>query len=133
LTVTASRHDRGSATLELAILGPALLLATFALVQGALYSYARSLALAAAREGVTAARAYHAAPDAGVRRAQAFLAQHAGDSLLAAHVDTSGSSPTTVRVQVSGHALSVLPGLPAMTIHQVAQADRELFTTAATP
>ena len=45
--------DRGSASLEIAILAPALLLLTFVVVQAGLWFYARNLALAAAQEGVT--------------------------------------------------------------------------------
>jgi hypothetical protein len=120
--------------LELAVLGPAVLALTFVVVQAALYFYARSLALAAAREGVAAARSYAAAPDVGRRRAEGFLAAHAGDSLLDARVDLAGSTATVVRIAVTGRALSVLPGgVPSLAIRQVAQADRERFTIEATP
>jgi hypothetical protein len=43
-----------------------MLLLVFAIVQTGLWFYARSLALAAAQEGVAAARAYRASGDAGV-------------------------------------------------------------------
>lgn len=123
------RTERGSASLEIAILAPALLALTFAVVQAGLWFHARSLALAAAQEGVTAARAYHAPTDAGPTRARAFLTQQAGDSLLGATVTTAGTTATVVRVTVRGHALSVLPGVRGPTITQSAQAGRERFTT----
>lgn len=120
--------DRGSATLEIAILGPALLALIFVLIQAGLWFYARSLALAAAQEGVTAARAYTAGPTAGTTRVQAFLAEQAGDSLLGSSVSTTGTTATTVQVTVTGRALSVLPGIPGFAVSQSAHAERERFT-----
>ncbi|MFZ0322657.1 MAG: TadE family protein, partial [Actinomycetes bacterium] len=89
-----SSRDRGSASLEVAILGPALLLLIFSIVQAGLWFYARSLALAAAQEGVTAARSYDADPGTGISRAQSFIEQQAGDSLTQTSVSSAGSTPT---------------------------------------
>ncbi len=124
-----NRGDAGSASLEIAILAPALLLLVFAIVQGALWFHARNLAQAAAQEGATAGAAYTATTGAAAARARAFLAEQAGDSLTGATVSTSGSTPTTVRVVVSGRALSVLPGVPGMTVTQTAVVPVERFTT----
>lgn len=126
---TRHRAERGSASLEIAILAPAILALTFTIVQAGLWFYARSLALAAAQEGVTAGRAYHATTDAGPTRARAFLTEQAGDALLDPTVTTTGTTATTVRVTVTGHALSVLPGVAGLTITQSAQAVREHYTT----
>ena len=120
------RQDRGSATLEISILAPILLLVIFTIVQVGLWSYARSLALGAAQEGVAAGRAYGAAPHAGRDRAQAFLADVGGDSLVGGTV-ASAVDATTVRVEVRGRALSVLPGIPGLPVHQPAQGPRERF------
>jgi Flp pilus assembly protein TadG len=120
--------DRGSASLEIAILGPALLLLIFGLVQAALWFYARNLALAAAQEGADAARGYQASTDAGVTRAESFLQRAAGDSLQSATVSSSGSTPTTVRIEVRGRSLSVIPGLPGLPVFQFAQVPVERFT-----
>ncbi|NLT56890.1 MAG: pilus assembly protein [Actinomycetales bacterium] len=125
-----SGWDRGSVTVELAVLGPALLLAVFAVVQGGLVFHARSLALAAATEGVTAARAHGATQDAGTQRARSFLDRTAGDTLTDLHLSTAGSGPTRVRVQVTGRVISILPGVPGLRVSQAAQAERERFTTA---
>lgn len=103
------RADRGSATLEIAILGPALLLVVFAVVQLALWSYARSLALAAAQEGAAAAAAHGSRAGDGEARARQFLRLNAGDSLLDASVASTGSSAVRARIEVSGRSLSVLP------------------------
>ena len=116
-------------TLELAILGPALLLAIFAVVQGGLVFHARSLALAAATEGVTAARAHGATPNAGIVRARGFLDRTASDTLTQTQVSSAGSTPARVRIEVTGRVISVLPGVPGLHVAQAAQADREKFTT----
>ena len=120
--------DAGSATLEIAILGPALLLLIFTIVQTALWFYARNLALAAAQEGVGAGRNYGSAPDVGVARARSFLDRNASDSLQFTDVTSTGSTPTTVRISVTGRSLSVLPGLPGMTVTQSAEGPVERFS-----
>jgi Flp pilus assembly protein TadG len=126
-----SRDDeRGSATLEIAILGPALLLLIFTIVQTALWFYARNLALAAAQEGADAARSYGSSPAAGVTRARSFLDRSAGDSLQGTAVSSAGSTATTIRISVKGHALSVLPGVPGFAVDQSASAPVERFTGA---
>lgn len=52
------RDDRGVSALELAIIAPSLLVLIFLIIQGALYFYARSVALQAARDGVSQLRLY---------------------------------------------------------------------------
>jgi Flp pilus assembly protein TadG len=121
-----ARDERGSATLEIAILGPALLLAVFSVVQLGLWSYARSLALAAAQEGASAAAAHGARTTDGAARARDFLRVNAGDSLLGTSVGVSGTS-AQVRVEVSGHSLSVIPGVDGIPVHQFAEAPVERF------
>ena len=123
--------DAGSATLEIAILGPALLLLIFTIVQTALWFYARNLALAAAQEGVSAGRGYGSTPDVGVTRAQSFLDRNASDSLQSTTVSSTGSTPTTVRISVTGRSLSVLPGVPGMSVTQSAEGPVERFSVAA--
>src|SRR5919206_411439 len=98
------------------------------LAQAGLWFYARSLALAAAQEGVTAGRAYHAPATAGPVRARAFLSEQAGDSLTGTTVSSSGTTAAVVRITVTGQSLSVLPGLPGMAVIQSAQGTREHFT-----
>jgi Flp pilus assembly protein TadG len=118
----------GSVSLEIAILAPALLVLVITIVQAGLWFHARNLAQSAAREGATAAASYTATTSAGLARARAFLSEQAGDSLSAATVSTAGSTATLVRVEVTGRALSVLPGVPGMTVTQTATAPSERFT-----
>ena len=120
-------------SLEIAILAPVLLVLVFTIVQAGLWFHARNLAQAAAQEGATAAASYTATPTSGVTRARAFLSEQAGDSLSATTVSTAGSTPTLVRVQVTGRALSVLPGVPGMTVTQTAFVPVERFTSDGTP
>lgn len=119
-------------SLEIAVLGPALLLLIFSVVQVALVGHARSIALAAAQEGATAASAYGAGLGAGQARASEFLARVAGDSLQATTVLVSSRGPV-VRVAVTGRSLSVLPGLRGVTIQQVAEAPVERVTGPGAP
>ncbi len=116
-------------TLELAVLGPVLLLVIFAVVQAALYFHARSLALAAATEGANAARAHGATPGAGTARAHDFLDRAARGTLTQITVTERDPGPERVRVHVTGTVLSVLPLLPDLHVDQAAQVDREHLTT----
>ncbi|HEY3545804.1 MAG TPA: TadE/TadG family type IV pilus assembly protein [Propionicimonas sp.] len=127
------RRDDGSASLELAILFPALLLVVVALVQYGLWFHARSLAEAAAAEGVNAARAHGATLDAGRTRAETFLTDHARDTLTNSTVTATTPSAGHVMVQVSGRALSLLPFVPGLPVQTSAQGPVERFTTPGQP
>jgi Flp pilus assembly protein TadG len=120
--------DRGSATLEIVVLFPAVLLATFGLVQGALYYHARDVALAAAADGLTAARSRTGSAEDGRRAASAFLRRAGGEHVLAAPAVRSERTATTATVSVHGHALSLVPGVPGWDIQQAASGPVERFT-----
>lgn len=121
------RGETGSLTLEVAILAPVLLLLVLTIVQVALWSYARSLALGAAQEGVAAARVESGTLQAGRARALDFLARTGSDSLIAPQVAVR-TTLREVEVEVSGNALSVLPGVPGLPVRQSAQGPIERFT-----
>lgn len=122
-------EDRGDASLQMAIVFPFILLTTIAVIQASLWYYAREIALTAAREGLTAARAYQSSPADGTARAQEVLGRSAGDSLRGYGV-TASNDGRRVRVRVSGTALSMIPGLPGLTITQSASGPLERWTTA---
>jgi hypothetical protein len=124
---------RGSATLEIVVLFPAVLLATFGLVQGALYYHARDVALAAATDGLTAARSRSGSADEGQRAALSFLRRAGGDDVLPASAVISERTATTATVTVAGHALSLVPGLPGWAIEQSASGPIERFTRTGEP
>lgn len=122
------RSERGSATLELAVVFPVFLLLLIAAVQAGLYFYARAIALSAAQQGVQAARLQaHTLAD-GVAAAHGYAVHAGGGSLHDVAVDTTGSTATSVRITVTGTAPSLLPGT-AWHISQQAAGPVERFTT----
>ncbi|WP_331732517.1 TadE family protein [Streptomyces sp. NBC_00989] len=121
--------DRGDASIQMAIVFPVILLTTIAVIQASMWYYAREIALTAAREGLTAARAYQASPADGTARAQEVLGRSAGDSLHGYGVSAS-TDGQRVRIQVSGTALSMIPGLSGLKITQSASGPVERWTTA---
>lgn len=98
--------ERGSMSLEYAILFPAVILIIFVVIQGALYFYARDVARHAAESAAHAASALDAGPGAGEAAASAVFAQ-TGGSLIGPSVavvsdgdyvtaTVTGSAPTVV-------------------------------------
>lgn len=126
-------RDDGSVTVELSILFPALLLLVTLLVQYGLWFHARSVALAAAQQGAAAAAAYQAPAGAGVDSATAFVAAHGSHTLLDASATQTAQRAGTVVVEVSGRAVSLVPGMPGPVVAQSAAAPVERFTVAGAP
>src|SRR5947209_6104934 len=127
------RADRGSASLEITVLFPVVLLLVFAVIQGGLYYHARNVALAAASDGLTAARARTGSGVEGRRAASSFLERAGGrDVLLDAQV-VAVRSGATATVTVSGQVMSLLPGLPGWSISQTASGPVERFTRVGEP
>ncbi|MEJ8655001.1 TadE family protein [Streptomyces halotolerans] len=112
----------------MAIVFPFVLLATIAVVQASMWFYARQIALTAAREGLSAARTYQAGPGDGAARAREVLGRTAGDSLQGASVSAAGSNAERVRIEVSGTALSMIPGVSGLRITQSASGAVERWT-----
>ena len=129
----APDRDRGSVTVELAIVFPVLLVIVSGFIQYALWFYARSLALAAAQQGVSVARSYGSTPDAGRASALAFIADHGSDTLLSPAAIASNAGAGQVQVVVTGRSLSVLPGVAGIGVSQSAAGPVEHFTTAGAP
>jgi hypothetical protein len=120
------RSDRGSSPVELAIVSLAVILLLFTAIQIAAVFIARSAALSAAQEAVSAQRAYQAPPGAGVTKANAFL-EHTGDWLTTTAVTTAPAEADEVAFTVTGRALSVIPGV-AFPVSQTAHGTVERFT-----
>ncbi|WP_436801420.1 TadE/TadG family type IV pilus assembly protein [Streptomyces griseorubiginosus] len=121
------RDDRGDTSIQMAIIFPFVLLATVAVIQASMWYYARQIALTAAREGLTAARAYESSPGDGAAQARDVLSRTAGDSLRGYSVSAS-SDGQRVRVEVSGTALSMIPGLSGLQVTQSASGPVERWT-----
>lgn len=123
--------DRGSSPLELAIVAPGVLLLILGAIQACLIWHANDLALAAAQQGVDAARAYDAAPEAGTARATTFLDQAARDFLGNRQI-TVTTNGAQVAVTVRAEPLSLLPDR-WFTVNQTATGPQEVITTEAGP
>lgn len=124
------RHgDCGSVSLEMVILTPALLLIISILLQGAMYYHARTVAMAAAQQGVRTARADQSSPGAGERAAREFLAQVDADKVIDGARVSSSRTARQVTITVSGRSLGVIPFLPPMTVTQSATGTREVWST----
>lgn len=122
-------REGGSVSLEIAVLVPAVLVAVFGLVQGALVIHARHIALAAASEGLAADVVRGAVDGAGRRAATGFVAAAGGDDVLRQVRVEVDRSPDTASVTVTGRALSLLPGVSGWTVHQTASGPVERFTS----
>lgn len=109
------RADRGGGPVEFAVLALPILVLTFVVAQAALVFYARSTALAAATQGANAARAYNAPTNAGVVKANDFLAD-VGNGLQNPVV-TFSTTGTEVTITVTGQARTIIPGLSFTVTH----------------
>lgn len=103
-------EERGSASIELVILLPALFAVMFFGMQAALVYHSRTVAIAAAQEGARAAGAENGAASDGISAANAFIVDAGGDNVLTRASTTADRTATTVTVTVTGRSLSVIPG-----------------------
>jgi Flp pilus assembly protein TadG len=102
--------EGGSATLELVLATPLLLLLLLAIVQFALWQHAVHVADAAAQEGARAARLQGGTARAGAARTRQFLAQLSPTILTHPQI-VARRDATTASVEVTGQALMLIPGL----------------------
>ena len=103
-------RERGSATVELVILLPALFAIMFLGMQAALYYHARTVAIAAAQEGARAAGSEIGRKSDGIAAANKFVSDAGGDDVLVGAAFTADRSGTTATVTIQGFSLSVIPG-----------------------
>jgi hypothetical protein len=130
--------ERGGATSpELALLWIALIGLIGAVIQVALLFYAGQLALAAAQDGLRTGRYYTTNPatdsvtgsvtEVARQDAEAFLARAAGTALTSVTVHATIGNSGVLRVQVTGTALSLVPGVP-LTVSREAVGPAERIT-----
>jgi len=122
--------ERGGATsAEMALLWIVLIGLILAVIQVALLFYAGQLALAAAQDGVRSGRYYatDSVTDVARRDAEAFLSRAAGTALSGVSVRATIEDSGVLRVQVTGSALSLVPGVP-LTISREAFGSAERIT-----
>jgi Flp pilus assembly protein TadG len=119
------RGDSGSASTELVILMPLLLLLVLVSVHVALWFHARHLVNAAAQEGARAARAAGATDADGYDRAQQILGDLGSNSVTSPAITVTRSGGA-VSVSVTGQAPPVIPGL-ATTVSATSTSPIEEF------
>ena len=124
---TAVPDQRGSTSIQMVMLMPALLSVMFLGMQGALYYHARTVAIAAAQEGARTAGAQHGTVGDGVGAASSFVTDAGGNDVLPGARVAGSRSGTTATVRVSGTSLSVIPGW-APTVSQSASVPVERIT-----
>ena len=116
--------QRGSSTLQLVLVMPAMILVTSVIFDAVGYYHARQAATIAARQGADAARIAGAAPVDGTARAATVLAQ-LGNPLNDPRIHSTADARSVV-VRVDGTAPELVPGL-ALRVHAVALAATETF------
>ncbi len=120
------RGERGSATVQTAILFPVLLLVVLTCIQAGVYWYCQSAALSAAQEGVRVPAANDGTIGKGTDRASTFLRRIAGTLIESTQV-TGTRTPTEATVTVRGTTLTFIPGLP-LTITATATLPSEEYS-----
>lgn len=129
------RSDSGVATLELVVIFPVLLLLLFGIFQGALYFHGRNVLLAAAEQGVRAAR-LDAQPDraaTAVQQARQFLLDTGELKNLSGLTFTPTVEAGQVRLTITARTVSLLPGVPGPQVSQTAAGSIERFTSRSQP
>ena len=112
--------------MQLVVLMPLMFAAMFVGVQAAVWHHARTIAFAAAQEGVTAAAGEGGSISDGIAVASSFAHAKGGDVLTGASV-SGRRSGAVATVTVRGAALSVIPGL-RFGVEQSATAPLEQLT-----
>lgn len=104
----AAQHERGSSTIQMVVLLPALFSLMFLGVQAALMYQGRTIALAAAQEGARASAGETGSTSIGISAAASFVAATSA-GLKGTNV-TGSRSATEARITVVTHSVSVIPG-----------------------
>lgn len=124
----ASRRsdDRGALTLSYVVILPFVFVVVMTFIQTSLWFLARNAALAAAQQGVDAARAFDASRAAGPVAALAFARQAGQGYLVEPLASEAGSTSTTISITVSGHVPTFVPDL-VLSVSETAQGAVEGF------
>lgn len=118
-------YDRGSASLELAVVFPAVLILIFGIVQGGLWFHARNIATYAAVEGLRAAQAYGGDVGAGVQRAREVLRDAQADGFIEGVTVSGARAPESTQITVAGTGIPLIPFLPTAAFQQTASGPSE--------
>lgn len=120
--------ERGSATAELVIATPLLLLLILGIVQFAIWQHATHVAQAIAQQGLAAGRVQGGSDQAATAEARSVLDQLGSGVLVHPRITATRGGATTT-VVVIGEAEGILPFL-TLPVRSVATGPTERFTTA---
>lgn len=104
-----SQRERGSASIQMVVLLPALFLLMFLGMQAALFYQGRTIILAAAQEGARDAAAENGALTAGINTAASYVSTSTNAGLKGVRV-TGARSAGHASITVTAYTLSVIPG-----------------------
>jgi len=123
--------ERGTTSLELALVAPVLMLLVLGVLQFGLWYHAQNVAKTAALEGARVAAAEDGSAGAGSARALAVLGQGLGGAAVSPGASAS-LEPDAARVRVTAtfRALLPIPGLSSFSISAEARVFRERFRPA---
>ena len=126
-------NDRGSSTVEVAILFPIIVVLLIAGPQLAMWYFARQAAEAAGAAAARAASADGAPDGSGASAGEDYLAKLSTGTITSYHVDETDSA-TTVTIHVHAAVPNVVP-LPGFhpTVDVTITRQRERFTTPDSP
>jgi Flp pilus assembly protein TadG len=119
-------RDDGALTLSYVVILPFVFLVVMTLIQASFWFLARNAALAAARQGADAARAFDSSRAAGPAAALAFARQAGQGYLDEPQANEAGSTATTISITVRGHVPSFVPNL-VLSVSETVQAPVEMF------
>lgn len=126
-TRTRGKGERGSASAELVIATPLLLLLVLGIIQFAMWEHATHVAQAIAQQSLAAGRVQGGTNQAATAEAHSVLAQLGSGVLVHSDVSATRGSETTT-VVVTGQAEGILPFL-TLPVRSVATGPTEQFTT----
>lgn len=95
------RDERGSATIQMVVLLPALFAVIFIEMQAALYYHARSVVLSAAHKAARVAASENGRDVDGITNDETFIADAAGNDALPHAPITAGRTGTAITISVT--------------------------------
>lgn len=121
--------EAGSASAELVVATPLLLLLVLGVIQFALWQHASHVAQAAAQQGLAVGRVQGGSEQSATAQATALLDQTGSGVLVHPSISTSRDALTTT-VVVSGQAEGIIPFL-SLPVRSIAAGPTERWTTPA--
>jgi Flp pilus assembly protein TadG len=126
---TRAGDEAGSASAELVVATPLLLLLVLGVIQFALWQHASHVAQAAAQQGLAVGRVQGGSEQSATAQAAALLDQTGSGVLVHPSITTSRDALSTT-VVVSGQAEGIIPFL-SLPVRSIAAGPTERWTTPA--